>query len=715
MRSQLVILSVGLQSETTAELRRRCSDIGNARIVLKSTPNAAAASDVLDAADVDCVVSAYRLSDETGIEFLRSVRDARPDVPFVLYTDAGDESIASEAIAAGVTGYVPAGGNALTGLCDSVFDAVEEYRDELERRRIERRYQAIFDDPNLLVGILDPDGTLLEANQTAAAYVDRDVETMVGKPFSKTAWWDETTREHIRQKIERAAEKNYVEYSADLTDDAGDSYSVTGSIRPVTGKTGRVVSLVVTALDVTERKVQRRRLREERGFLQSVLDALPDVFYAFETSGYLLRWNERLESVTGYSEDEIEEMQVTEFVPDGEIGAIADQFQTVVSDHRTVTVESAFETKDGESLPYEFTGGPLKTPEGEIQGLVGVGRDISERKRRQRRLEAVFNNTYQFTGLVGPDGTVLEANQTALSFGDLDREDVVGTKTWDTYWFQESEATRKAVTEAVEQARNGDPFRKQIDIQGGERDATIDFSVRPVTDDDGEVTLLVPEGRDITRLNERKRQLQVTNRVLRHNIRNQLNLIRGTAESLPENGTTSNKTAPIVDAADDLLEKAEMTRQLNELVEDIPEPRPVDLLEHAESAAVSVRKNHRGAEIDLATPETASVEAVVEVGAAIEELLENAVVHNADECPRAVVSIAVNGSTVEVAVTDHAGGLPDIERKILTGDANVGPLDHGQELGLWYVYRTVRYSGGSITVHDRPDGSEVRLSLPRSC
>ena len=714
MRNRFVILSVGLQAKTTAELRRRCSGVVDAQILLESAASAAAASDVLDATDVDCVVSAYRLSGENGIGFLRSVRDDHPTLPFVLYTDVGNESIASEAIAAGVTDYIPAGESGLTRLCESISDAAERYQSQTRRRRRERRYQAIFDDPNLLVGILEPDGTLLQANRTAAAYVDRDVETMVGEPFSETAWWDETTGERIRRKIERAADGNYVEYTADLTDSTGESYSVTGSVRPVTNETGQVVSLVVSALDVTERKVRRRRLQEERGVVQSVLNALPDVFYAFETDGYLLRWNEELETVTGYSEEEIGEMRVTEFVPDDEIGVIAEQFQTVVSDHRSVTIESAFETKDGESLPYEFTGGPLKTSEGEVRGLVGVGRDISERKRRQRRLEAVFNNTYQFTGLMDPNGTVLEANQTALSFGELDREEVIGSKIWDTYWFQANEKARTAVIEAVEQARGGDPFRRQIDIQGTERTATIDFSVRPVTDDDGEVTLLVPEGRDITRLTERKRQLQVTNRVLRHNIRNRLNLIRGTAESLAEDRGESADTALIVDAADDLLEKAETTRQLNELVEDTPEPRPVDLLEHAESAAASVRKKHPGAEIDLAAPETASAEAVVEIGAAIEELLENAVVHGAEECPRVGVSVVVEESTVEVTVTDRAGGIPDVERKILTGDANIGPLNHGQGLGLWYVYRTVRYSGGSITVRDRSDGSEVRLSLPRS-
>ena len=79
-----------------------------------------------DAPDFDCVVSALELPDADGLEFLRSVRSDHPSVPFVLYPDAGSEMVASEAVSAGVTEYVPRADR--TGherLLEAIRDSVE--------------------------------------------------------------------------------------------------------------------------------------------------------------------------------------------------------------------------------------------------------------------------------------------------------------------------------------------------------------------------------------------------------------------------------------------------------------------------------------------------------------------------------------------------------------------------------------------------------------
>jgi PAS domain S-box-containing protein len=140
--------------------------------------------------------------------------------------------------------------------------------------------------------------------------------------------------------------------------------------------------------------------------------------------------------------------------------------------------------------------------------LVWTIRDVTKSRERERRFEAVFDNTYTFVGLLDPNGTVLEANETALSFGGLDRDEVVGQHLWETYWFQLSAEARATAQEAVEQAADGDLFQADIPVQGKNREVVIDFSVRPVTNQAGDVTLLVPEGRDITDRVRYKRQLE---------------------------------------------------------------------------------------------------------------------------------------------------------------------------------------------------------------
>ncbi|WP_392480799.1 PAS domain-containing protein [Nostoc sp. C110] len=116
-----------------------------------------------------------------------------------------------------------------------------------------------------------------------------------------------------------------------------------------------------------------------------------------------------------------------------------------------------------------------------------------------RRFRAIFNNTFQFTGLLTPSGILLEANQTALSFGGLQLEDVINRPFWEAHWWTISPQTQEELKQAIADAAKGKFVRYEVDVLGAnERVATIDFSLRPLQDETGKVVLLIPEGRDIT-------------------------------------------------------------------------------------------------------------------------------------------------------------------------------------------------------------------------
>jgi PAS domain S-box-containing protein len=260
-----------------------------------------------------------------------------------------------------------------------------------ELRRKERRYQAIFNDPDILVGLVDTDGTVLEINQTAMDYIDASHDAVAGTPIEETPWFDrsETARKAIEGWIDRATDGEYVTFEIDFTQPDGERHIFEGAFRPVTSDEGEVVSLIVSGRNITERRERERQLREEQQFTQSLLQSLPDPLYAFDTEGYLLRWNEEFEDVAGYSSDEIEEIHVSEFVPADETDTVRTGFQTIFEDRRSVTIESAVETKTGERIPFELTGGPLEDSEGDIRGMTGIGRDIADRKKYEQRLEAL--------------------------------------------------------------------------------------------------------------------------------------------------------------------------------------------------------------------------------------------------------------------------------------------------------------------------------------
>ncbi|MEH2183336.1 PAS domain S-box protein [Nostoc sp.] len=132
-----------------------------------------------------------------------------------------------------------------------------------------------------------------------------------------------------------------------------------------------------------------------------------------------------------------------------------------------------------------------------------------------RRFCAIFNNTFQFTGLLTPTGILLEANQTALSFGGLKLEDVINRPFWEAHWWTISPQTQAELKQAIARAAKGEFIRYEVDVLGANnRVATIDFSLRPLLDQTGQVVLLIPEGRNITELKQAEEKLRQSEALL---------------------------------------------------------------------------------------------------------------------------------------------------------------------------------------------------------
>jgi PAS domain S-box-containing protein len=228
----------------------------------------------------------------------------------------------------------------------------------------------------------------------------------------------------------------------------------------------------------------------------------------------LVRINDAGEDILGYAQDDLVGGSWETIVPESDRDAVAEVVTNLLENKGGYHSINENVRKDGERIVCEWHNRVVTDDDGDVVAIFSQFQDITERRRRQRQFEAVFNNTHTLTGLMEPDGTVIEVNETALSFGGLERDDVVGKRLWDTYWVRSNEHAQSTVREAIERARKGDAFRDEIRIQGSDGDAMIDFSVRPVTDTRGDVILLVPEGRDITerKQQERKRE-QIIDRV----------------------------------------------------------------------------------------------------------------------------------------------------------------------------------------------------------
>ncbi|MBI5817584.1 MAG: PAS domain S-box protein [Verrucomicrobia bacterium] len=147
-----------------------------------------------------------------------------------------------------------------------------------------------------------------------------------------------------------------------------------------------------------------------------------------------------------------------------------------------------------------------RTPEGVPVRVMGTHINITERKRAEEKLRAseerfraIFNSTFQFTGLMTLDGTLIEANRTATDFVGIPVQDILNRPFWETPWWSGNEPRVAQLKDAIGRAAKGEFVRYEVEFSGANGKRIIaDFSIKPVKDDQGRVVLLVPEGRDIT-------------------------------------------------------------------------------------------------------------------------------------------------------------------------------------------------------------------------
>jgi len=123
--------------------------------------------------------------------------------------------------------------------------------------------------------------------------------------------------------------------------------------------------------------------------LTDALDALDELVYVVDDAGRLRQWNRSVPEVTGYDDPELDGMTVGEMFPEPERGRVADAVETALEAGRAV-VEAELRTADGDYVPYEFTGTRLTDAEGNVVGLAGIGREITERRAHERERDATI-------------------------------------------------------------------------------------------------------------------------------------------------------------------------------------------------------------------------------------------------------------------------------------------------------------------------------------
>jgi PAS domain S-box-containing protein len=587
----------------------------------------------------------------------------------------------------------------------------EDVTEEFEQ---ERRYEAILDNADQFAGLLAPDGTLIEVNASALAAIDADRADVVGRPFPETEWFDDDSRSLAEDVIDRAADGELVRGELDLTL-GGYDMTLAFTLNPVTDAEGAVELIVVEGRDVTPRKERERELREEYGVTEAILDAAPDILYMFDTDGNYVRWNERFEAVCRPLEDDISELHPFDFIPEDERERVHETLSNV-TEGGAATVRTEIRTSDGERTPYEFSHARVQV-DGETAGYAGIGRDISaqvERERELERFEAILQAAPDPVYALDAAGRFTIINDTLVEILGREREELIGAHV-STIMPDQDVAEGQSLIEGL---RTSDAAYETLEtnITTGNGDTRLfEVNITLLTDEADDLLGTVGVCRDVTELRQSERRISVFDRVLRHNLRNKMNIILARAANVEGGDADSEaEAAAIRQAAEELLALSDRAREFHPSIDPDSDPERVELADLVRRVANEHREQFPDCTITVSAPGAAWVRGHETLELALDELVGNAIAHNDRDHPTVELRVTTDDDRVSVEVADDGPGIGELERNALERGHET-PLEHATGLGLWFVRWTVTNAGGDISFRENePRGSVVRLSLPRA-
>jgi signal transduction histidine kinase len=210
---------------------------------------------------------------------------------------------------------------------------------------------------------------------------------------------------------------------------------------------------------------------------------------------------------------------------------------------------------------------------------------------------------------------------------------------------------------------------------------------------------------------EDQQRLKVLHRVLRHNLRNSLNIVRGSAKSI-DGPDAADHVNRIVRETNRLLGHSEKAQDIEQILERSTEQH-IDLAGRVQQAIDSYGEEFPDAEISIDVRSSVRVTSVVGITRTIEEIIHNSLIHAVSETPSVAITVEqVDGFGV-MTVEDSNPTISEQDRQVLRGDLEPTALDHGSGVGLWLVVWTVRQSNGQVRYHAlETGGNRIQIRLP---
>ncbi|WP_255194837.1 PAS domain-containing sensor histidine kinase [Halorarius litoreus] len=449
-----------------------------------------------------------------------------------------------------------------------------------------------------------------------------------------------------------------------------------------------------------------------------LLDHAQDLFLVLAADGEIQYANAATERILGYPPRALVGQDAFAFVHPEDRAATRETFDRLVaSDGAVDEVEYRTLAADGSWVWLQSRMEGVTSPD--LDGYVVSARDVADRKHAEAEREASRAQLQEIAEQANDVLWMFSADWAELLFVNPAYEEI---------WGQSVADLREDPTSFLDGVHPDD--REQVvaemaRLSAGE-EVSVEYRVNPDREfrrwvqvegvpvfEDGEVARIVGYARDVTDRRRRERQLRVMDRLLRHNLNNDMNVILGHAE-LAQEATRADLQGhldTIVRTGESLLATAAKERDIVDVLVEPLARTPVAVAPLVREAVAAARESHPAATVELSCPDDVGV-TVPALRLAFDELVENAIAHTPGPAPTVRVVVDCSPTHVDIAVHDDGPPIPTNEYRPLFDDEFRASY-HGTGLGLTLACWVVDLADGDIAFERADGGNRVVVTLPR--
>ncbi len=515
-------------------------------------------------------------------------------------------------------------------------------------------------------------------------------------------------------------------------------------------------------------------LAQSRDRLQLITDSMPALIAHLDPEHRYRFANNAYEAWHGRPPSELIGLQVSDVVGPGLFDAALPHLQQVLQGKR-VTFELELPRADGTPRHVLLDGVPEISADGRVAGYYTLARDISELKQAElllrdanesleqqveqrtadlrqseRRLQAVFESSFQLQILLDPQGRVLEANRASLAVILNEKTEVTGIPFCEGPWFAATPDAGRDVRAAVDDAAAGRESRAELELQLPTGKRSFDFSFRPLLGDDGKVTAVVTEAVETTARRQAEEALRQSQKIeavgqltggIAHDFNNILTVIAGNVEHAKllidrqaGEGSSNAVSRPLDNAMKGVMRAASLTQRLLAFARRQPLlNEPVNLNEQVLGMQDMLQRT-LGELVRLEITPAPDVWCVELDPSQLEASILNLAVNARDAMPDGgTLSLEIGNSVLDEEFATRNPGVPPGQYAMLrVRDSGHGmsaetmarvfepffttkEVGRGTGLGLSMVYGFAKQSGGHVQLESSPGaGTVITLLFPRS-